>query len=99
MRDASICISWPWKEGVGKAAEAGDPGANGRDLWDRDISITTRPVDTVSTPMPLNSPRSHKIDPKPPITHRFRLDHILEAYETFGHAADTRALKVIIEAC
>jgi alcohol dehydrogenase len=32
------------------------------------------------------------------ITHRFTLGQILEAYETFGHAAKTRALKVIIEA-
>jgi alcohol dehydrogenase len=67
-------------------------------LWDRNITITTRLVDTVSTPMLLNSLRSNKIDPKLLITHRFKLDHILEAYETFGHAADTRAIKVIIEA-
>jgi alcohol dehydrogenase len=67
-------------------------------LWDRNISITTRLVDTVSTPMLLNTLRSHKIDPKLLITHRFKLDRILDAYETFGHAANTRALKVIIEA-
>jgi len=67
-------------------------------LWDRNIAITTRLVDTVSTPMLLNTVRSHKIDPKLLITHRFKLDRILDAYETFGHAASTRALKVIIEA-
>ncbi len=67
-------------------------------LWDRNISITTRLVDTVSTPMLLNTLRSHKLDPKLLITHRFKLGQILEAYETFGHAAKTRALKVIIEA-
>ena len=39
-----------------------------------------------------------KIDPKLLITHRFKLDRILDAYETFGHAAETKALKVIIEA-
>ena len=66
-------------------------------LWDRNITITTRLVDTVSTPMLLNVLRSHKIDPKLLVTHRFKLDQILDAYETFGHAADTRALKVIIE--
>jgi alcohol dehydrogenase len=66
-------------------------------LWDRNISITTRLVDTVSTPMLLNTLRSHKIDPKRLITHRFKLERILDAYETFGHAANTRALKVIIE--
>jgi alcohol dehydrogenase len=67
-------------------------------LWDRNITITTRLVDTVSTPMLLDTVRSDKIDPKLLITHRFKLDNILEAYETFAHAADTRALKVIIEA-
>jgi alcohol dehydrogenase len=66
-------------------------------LWDRNITITTRLVDTVSTPMLLSSLRSHKIDPKLLITHRFKLDRILDAYETFGHAANTHALKVIIE--
>jgi len=66
--------------------------------WDRNITITTHLVDTVSTPMLLNVLQSHKIDPKLLITHRFKLDRILDAYETFAHAADTRALKVIIEA-
>ncbi len=32
------------------------------------------------------------------ITHRFKLDDILDAYDTFGRAASTEALKVIIEA-
>jgi alcohol dehydrogenase len=67
-------------------------------LWDRNITMTTRLVDTVSTPLLLSLVLSHKIDPKPLITHRFKLDDILSAYETFGHAADTGALKVIIEA-
>ena len=40
---------------------------------------------------------AQKIDPKLVITHRFKLDRILDAYETVGHAANTKALKVIIE--
>jgi alcohol dehydrogenase len=67
-------------------------------LWDRNITITTRLVDTVSTPMLLKTTQSGKIDPKRLITHRFKLDAIIDAYETFAHAADTKALKVIIEA-
>ncbi len=67
-------------------------------LWDRNITITTRLVDTVSTPMLINILQAHKMDPKLLITHRFKLDRILDAYETFASAADTRALKVIIEA-
>ena len=67
-------------------------------LWDRNISITTRLVDTITIPMLFKTVRSRKIDPKLLITHRFKLDRILEAYETFGNAAKTKALKVIIEA-
>jgi alcohol dehydrogenase len=67
-------------------------------LWDRNITITTRLVDTVSTPMLLRLLGSRKLDPKLLITHRFKLDGILDAYETFAQAAKTKALKVIIEA-
>lgn len=67
-------------------------------LWDRNITITTRLVDTVSTPMLLNVVGAGKIDPKLLITHRFKLDSLLEAYETFAQASNTQALKVIIEA-
>jgi alcohol dehydrogenase len=67
-------------------------------LWDRNITITTRLVDTVSTPMLLKTLCSHQLDPTALITHRFKLDQILEAYETFAHAAETQALKVLIEA-
>jgi alcohol dehydrogenase len=67
-------------------------------LWDRNISITTRLVDTASTPMLLNILKANKIDAKKLITHRFKFADIIDAYETFGNAAKTGALKVIIEA-
>ena len=41
---------------------------------------------------------SGKVEPAKLITHRFKLDQILDAYEAFAHAADTRALKVVMEA-
>jgi alcohol dehydrogenase len=66
-------------------------------LWDRNITITTRLVDTISTPMLLTTVESKKLDPKRLITHRFTLDQILQAYEIFGHAAQSKALKVIID--
>jgi alcohol dehydrogenase len=68
------------------------------DLWSKNITITTRLVDTVSTPMLLKTVQAEKVDPKKLITHRFKLDDIMEAYDVFGRAADTGALKVIIEA-
>lgn len=67
-------------------------------LWSQNITITTRLVDTVTTPMLLKTVQSRKIDPTRLITHRFKLDQIVEAYDTFARAADTQALKVIIAA-
>jgi alcohol dehydrogenase len=67
-------------------------------LWDRNISITTRLVDTVSTPMLLKTLRSGRLEAAKLITHRFSLNDVMKAYETFAHAADTHALKVIIKA-
>ena len=54
-------------------------------------------MDTVTTPMLLKTVESRKVDPTRFITHHFKLDKIMDAYETFGHAAKTNALKVIIE--
>jgi alcohol dehydrogenase len=48
-------------------------------LWDRNISIATRLVDTVTIPMLFKSVGSHKIDPK-----RLKLDSILDAMTTSG---------------
>ncbi|GAB7524580.1 zinc-dependent alcohol dehydrogenase family protein [Paraburkholderia sp. 2C] len=67
-------------------------------LWDRNITITTRLVDTVSTPMLLKTVRSGRLDPRKLITHRFPLSRAMDAYDTFGRAASTQALKVLIEA-
>jgi alcohol dehydrogenase len=67
-------------------------------LWNRNITITTRLVDTISTPMLIDVLLSHKLDPKVLVTHRFKLDQIGDAYDTFTDAARTKALKVLIEA-
>ncbi len=67
-------------------------------LWDRNITITTRLVDTVSTPMLLKVLQSGKLDAKRMGTHRFALSDIMKAYDTFGNAAKERALKVLLKA-
>lgn len=67
-------------------------------LWSHNISITTRLVDTSTTPMLLKTVQSGRVDPSRLITHRFALDDIMNAYDTFGRAAETQALKVIIQA-
>jgi len=65
-------------------------------LWSRNVTITTRLVDTVTTPMLFKTVLSRKIEPKKLITHHFRLDQIIEAYTVFGNAAKEKALKVIL---
>jgi alcohol dehydrogenase len=67
-------------------------------LWDRNITITTRLVDTVTTPMLLKSVLSGRLAPKRLITHRFKLGEMMKAYDTFADAAKEKALKVILRA-
>jgi len=67
-------------------------------LWSRNITITTRLVDTITTPMLFKIVQSKKIEPKNLITHHFKLDEIVKAYDTFGNAAREKALKVILTA-
>lgn len=65
-------------------------------LWDRNIAITTRLVDTAAIPLLLTLVRSGKLQPAKLVTHRFALGDIMKAYDTFGNAATERALKVIL---
>ena len=65
-------------------------------LWSQNITITTRLVDTVTTPMLFKTVQSGKLDPKKLITHHFKLDQIIKAYKTFGNASKEKALKVIL---
>lgn len=67
-------------------------------LWSHNIAITTRLVDTVSTPTLLKAVTAKTLDPAQLITHRFSLTHILDAYAAFEKAVETKALKVIIQA-
>ena len=65
-------------------------------LWDRNITMTTRLVDTITTPMLLKIVQSGRLQPGRLVTHRFALDDIMKAYDTFGRAATEGALKVIL---
>ena len=67
-------------------------------LWSQNVTITTRLVDPVTTPMLLKSVASGKLKPKQLITHEFKLDDVMKAYDTFGNAAKEKALKVLLKA-
>ncbi len=65
-------------------------------LWSQNITITTRLVDAVTTPLLLKAVLAGKLKPKQLVTHHFTLDDVLKAYDTFGNAGRERALKVIL---
>jgi alcohol dehydrogenase len=66
-------------------------------LWARNVTLTTRLVDTVTTPMLLKMVQSGRLQPKKLVTHRFALAEVMKGYDTFGDAAKERALKVILQ--
>ncbi|MFZ5845893.1 MAG: zinc-dependent alcohol dehydrogenase family protein [Actinomycetota bacterium] len=67
-----------------------------QDLWIMDLSITMGLVSTNTTPMLLKLVAQHKLAAEKFATHHFKLDEMMDAYDTFGRAAETKALKVVI---
>ena len=65
-------------------------------LWAQNITVTTRLVDAVTTPLLLKTVMAGRLKPKQLITHHFTLDDIMKAYDTFGNAGREHALKVIL---
>ena len=67
-----------------------------QDLWIKDVAITTGLVSATTTPMLLKLVEQAKLPAEKFATHHFALDQMIEAYDTFGRAAETKALKVVI---
>jgi alcohol dehydrogenase len=55
-------------------------------------------VDTFTTSRLLKLIADGRLDATPFATHRFPLDETMAAYDTFAAAAETDALKVVLEA-
>ena len=68
------------------------------DLWIKNVAISTGLVNTNTLPMLLKLVASGRIDADAFASHNFALADILEAYDTFGRAAETKALKIVIDA-
>jgi alcohol dehydrogenase len=66
-------------------------------LWTRDVTITTGLVDTYSIPQLMRLISSGRLDPSLFATHRFALDDTMSAYDTFADAANSGALKVVLQ--
>ena len=66
-------------------------------LWIKDVTISTGLVDTFTTPTLLKLIGQGRLDATPFATHRFKLSEAMDAYDVFGAAAETNALKVVLE--
>jgi alcohol dehydrogenase len=65
-------------------------------LWISNIDISMGLVNTNTTDTLLKMVASKKLDATPFVSHSFALTDILEAYDVFGRAAETKALKVLL---
>lgn len=67
-------------------------------IWIKNLTITTGLVDTHSTPTLIGLVANHQLDTAAMITHRFPMDEFDTAYDVFGDAAHSGALKVLLTA-
>jgi alcohol dehydrogenase len=66
-------------------------------LWTRDVTVTTGLVDTNTIPQLMKLVADGRLDPTVFATHHFPLEDTMSAYDTFTDAANTAALKVVLE--
>ncbi|MCF4136213.1 zinc-dependent alcohol dehydrogenase family protein [Streptomyces sp. Tue 6430] len=66
------------------------------ELWIKNVTITTGLVDTHSTPTLLRMAAAGRLPTSQLVTHTFPLDSMQEAYDVFGNAAETGALKIVL---
>ncbi len=88
---------------VAKGGNVANVGVHGKpvqldlqDLWIRNVTITTGLVDTRTTPTLIKAVASGQIHPEPLITHHCDFEDVMEAYEIFGNAAESKAIKVVL---
>lgn len=69
-----------------------------QELWITNIDISMGLVNTDTLGTLLKMVASRQLDPDVFISHRFKLDDIMDAYDVFANAAETKALKVVLSA-
>ena len=67
-------------------------------MWIDNLTVTTGLVNTDSSAMLIKLLAQKKLDVAGFISHRFALNDIIDAYDTFDRAAETKALKIILQA-
>jgi alcohol dehydrogenase len=100
---ASTPTASPTRAPVASAGSVADVGVHGvpvslalQDLWIMDRSITTGLVSGSATPMLLGLAEG-RLDAAGLVAHEFGFEEIVSAYKTFGSAAETTALQVVIK--
>jgi alcohol dehydrogenase len=68
-----------------------------QELWVHNLAITMGLVNTNTTPLLLKLVAEGRLNVAPFISHRFKLGDMMAAWDTFGRATETRALKVLVE--
>ncbi|MCO6558052.1 MAG: zinc-binding dehydrogenase [Bifidobacterium sp.] len=66
-------------------------------LWIKNLTITTGLVNANTTDMLMKTCCSGKLQAEKLVTHRFDFNDIEKAYDVFKHAADEKAMKVMID--
>ena len=69
-----------------------------QDLWISNINISMGLVNTDTLDILLKLVAQKKIVAGNFVSHTFELGDIIEAYDVFGRAAETKALKVLLNA-
>lgn len=93
-----------WTRMVRPGGHVANVGVHGKpaalhleDLWIKDVTITTGPVDTHTTPLLLRMMAAGRLPAASAmVTHRFELEQMEEAYDVFAGASRTGALKVVL---
>lgn len=67
-------------------------------LFSRNVTITTHVVDTNSIPLLIEKVVAGKLDPSKLVSHLFKLNQIMEAYEVFENASHEKVLKIVLTA-
>ena len=66
-------------------------------LWIKDVTITTGLVDSRTIPQLLSLIQGGRLDPTIMATHRFPIENTMAAYDVFADAANSKALKVVLQ--
>jgi alcohol dehydrogenase len=65
-------------------------------LWGANVTVTSRLVDALTTPALLAMVRAGRLDPRALVSHHYPFTEVVKAYDTFGHAAQNQAVKVVL---